>query len=379
MRFNIKALAFTTAICWGGSILITGLANLIWTTYGVTMSKRIGRALVGVLTVATIGVAGSGCRQDSQSEPEPSKIGIQEQHEQRKADLVVQFSDDFSQDYGPPDYFDMTRWTRLYEAQARTEGGYWLMDVLHPPPPGPGLASLDVVFGGFATTERTFNPGLAGTNGVEITLVDFSHEKDYSEEMEAPEEIVNWTQNLDHCWSLTVASWQGWVGDQDDDQRGVQLHFDLLRDDGLFVYLVRGLLPEDYEKYPRDGFGRDHSRPNQNLSPRELRDLHEKEIAHGGVFISEPAISLAARVYRTEQEIQDILGRSRRWGLYLTDDASTVYWTLDDQVMDTIDISGYFTSSPESVQGGSFLTVMGLGTYQQNTWRMDDLEVHVSP
>ena len=214
---------------------------------------------------------------------------------------------------------------------------------------------------------------------MEITLVDFSHEKDYSEEMEAPEEIVNWTQNLDHCWSLTVASWQGWVGDQDDDQRGVQLHFDLLRDDGLFVYLVRGLLPEDYEKYPRDGFGRDHSRPNQNLSPRELRDLHEKEIAHGGVFISEPACSLAARVYRTEQEIQEFLGRSRRWGLYLTDDASTVYWTLDDQVMDTIDISGYFTSSPESVQGGAFLTVMGLGTYQQNTWRMDDLEVHVSP
>ena len=107
--------------------------------------------------------------------------------------------------------------------------------------------------------------------------------------------------------------------------------------------------------------------------------MHEKEIAHGGVFISEPACSLAARVYRTEQEIQDILGRSRRWGLYLTDDASTVYWTLDDQVMDTIDISGYFTSSPESVQGGAFLTIMGLGTYQQNTWRMDDLEVHASP
>ena len=36
------------------------------------MSKRIRGPLVGVLTVVTIGVAGSGCRQDSESEPEPS-------------------------------------------------------------------------------------------------------------------------------------------------------------------------------------------------------------------------------------------------------------------------------------------------------------------
>ena len=229
------------------------------------MRKRIGRALVGALVVVTIGVAGSGCRQDSETEPEPSRIGEQQQHEQRKVDLVLQFSDDFSKEYGPPDHFDLTRWTRLYEAEARTEGGYWLMDVQHPPPPGPGLASLDVVFGGFATTERTFNPGLAGTNGVEITLVDFSHENDDSKERPPPHEIVNWTQSIDHCWSLTIGTWQGWVGDQDDDQRGVQMHFDLLRDDGLFVYLVRGLLPDDHEKYPRDGFGRDHSRPNQNL------------------------------------------------------------------------------------------------------------------
>ncbi len=41
MRFNIKALAFTTAICWGGSILITGLANLIWTTYGVAFLEAV--------------------------------------------------------------------------------------------------------------------------------------------------------------------------------------------------------------------------------------------------------------------------------------------------------------------------------------------------
>ena len=35
MRMDIKALALTVAIVWGGSILLIGLANLIWTTYGV--------------------------------------------------------------------------------------------------------------------------------------------------------------------------------------------------------------------------------------------------------------------------------------------------------------------------------------------------------
>ncbi len=35
MRMNIKALSLTVAIVWGGSILLIGLANLIWTTYGV--------------------------------------------------------------------------------------------------------------------------------------------------------------------------------------------------------------------------------------------------------------------------------------------------------------------------------------------------------
>ena len=28
----------------------------------------------------------------------------------RTSDLVLQFSDDFNKDYGPPDYFDVTRW-----------------------------------------------------------------------------------------------------------------------------------------------------------------------------------------------------------------------------------------------------------------------------
>ncbi len=322
------------------------------------MSKRLGWALVGALTVVTIGVAGSGCKQDVESEPEPSTIGLQEEHEQRKAGLVLQFSDDFSKEYGPPDYFDLTRWTPLGTGQARTENGYWLME------------SGESGVGGFGTTERVFNPGLSGTNGVEITVAGFSHEGDYSVEGEPGE------MRLIQAWPLTLGSFHGQISTQPD-YRGVQLHFDLLPPNGLYVYLVRGLVPEDFDKYPRDGYG--PGGPT-DISKEERRQLHEDLVAKAGeVFISRPVLSLSHRVYRSEQEIQDMIGRPRRWGLYLTDDANTVYWTLDGQVMDSADITGYFSSSPEAVGKGAFLSVVGVGGFERNTWKMDDLEIYVSP
>ena len=319
------------------------------------MFEKAVRMLVGAAIFLTVGVAAPGCRPEAPVVPDPPEPSPQQAHEQRKAELEVQFSDDFSQDYGPPDYFDLTRWTRLDKARGRTES--------------------------YATTQRFFHPGLAGTNGVEITLHDFSHERELAEQPEGVDPVSQGVRLADYGLSLTVGSWHGLVGHDGEKDRGVQLHFDLLRPDGLFVYLVRGLVPEDFEKYPIDGF-RPADSPggrNQGLSAREQRELHEQEIAHGGVFISVPCLSLAARVYRSEQEIQEILGRSRRWGLYLTDDANTVYWTLDGQVMDSVDISGYFSSSPESVVDGAFLTVTGVGSVYLNTWRMDDLELYGSP
>ncbi len=47
--------------------------------------------------------------------------------------------------------------------------------------------------------------------------------------------------------------------------------------------------------------------------------------------------------------------------------------------MDSVDIAGYFSSSPESVQDGAFVTVMGVGSFQLNTWKMDDLQIYASP
>ena len=179
------------------------------------------------------------------------------------------------------------------------------------------------------------------------------------------------------AWGLTVGNRQGQLGGKTDGAkyRGVQLHFDLILPNGLYVYLVRGLVPEDFDKYPRDGYG--PGGPT-DISEKERRQLHEDAVEQGEIFATFDNLSLAGRVYRLEQDINEILGR-RRWGLYLTDDANTVYWTLDGQVMDCVDISGYFSSSPESVREGAFLSIMGVGLYQRNTWKMADLEVRVSP
>ena len=338
------------------------------------MSNSLFRHLIGTLAAVAIVVTGPGCTGPSKDAPaaeEPTAEGTaapslvtQEEHEATKARLTVQFSDDFNQAYGPPDQFDLKRWTRMPTARARIRDGHWLLEVERAPPPGPGEA----VLGGFGTTGKYFNPGLAGTNGAEVTVGVFSHE-DYPEEMNEPGQLVQ-------AWSITLGSWHGFVGGQEDEDRGIQLHFDLLRDDGLFVYLVRGLRPDDFEKYPRDAFGTEEGR---NMSPQELRVAHEAAIATGGPYVTVPCMALATRVYREEAEIKDLLERPRRWGVYLTDDANTVYWTLDGQVMDVLDITGYFSSSPESVEDGALVSIMGVATNQLNVWKMDDLAFLASP
>jgi len=319
-------------------------------------------------------IAGPGCGDASQEAPAteapaaeetaaPSLV-TQAEHEATKATLTVQHSDDFNQAYGPPDQFDLKRWTRMPTARARIRDGHWLLEVERAPPPGPGEA----VLGGFGTTGKYFNPGLAGTNGAEVTVGVFSHE-DYPEEMNEKGQLVQ-------AWSITLGSWHGFVGGQEDEDRGIQLHFDLLRDDGLFVYLVRGLRPDDFEKYPRDKFGTEEGR---TMTPQELRVAHEAAIATGGPYVTVPCMALATRVYREPAEIADLLERPRRWGIYLTDDANTVYWTLDDQVMDVLDITGYFSSSPKSVEDGALISIMGVATHQLNVWKMDDLAFLASP
>ena len=270
----------------------------------------------------------------------------------RPSDLVVRFSDDFDKDYPAPDHLDMTRWIK-WKGDAKNRDGQCI---------------LTSDFAGIGTRKLSFNPGLAGTNGVEVDLVGYTSPGASSAELEKRGE-----SRLVLAWSLTLGNWHGLIGGQAGKDRGVQLHIDLIHPNGLYLYLVRTVLPEDLEKYPRDAYG--VGAPPE-LNDQQRRDLHEEMIDREKVFISMPCLSLLCRVYRTEQEIEEILGRSRRWGLYLTDDANTVYWTLDGKVMDRVDITGYFSSSPESVRKGAHLSVAALGS---DTCTIDDLVIYSSP
>ena len=62
MKFNEKQLAFACAILWGASMLVMGLANLVWHGYGqdflnVMASVYPGYHAVGTLPQVAIGTA----------------------------------------------------------------------------------------------------------------------------------------------------------------------------------------------------------------------------------------------------------------------------------------------------------------------------------
>tara|TARA_B100001123_G_C15107865_1_gene946255 strand:+ start:335 stop:481 length:147 start_codon:yes stop_codon:yes gene_type:complete len=45
--------------------------------------------------------------------------------------------------------------------------------------------------------------------------------------------------------------------------------------------------------------------------------------------------------------------------------------------MDTVDISGFFTSNPEFVREGAYVSISGAG-YQPHIWKVDDLQIFSS-
>jgi len=66
-----------------------------------------------------------------------------------------------------------------------------------------------------------------------------------------------------------------------------------------------------------------------------------------------------------------------RYGLYLTDDGNTLYLTLDGKVMDTVDITGHFSSRPEVIKDGAYVTIAAAGSYQTNVWKVDDVGIYL--
>ncbi len=55
MHFNIKALALTSSVIWGGALLFVGLANLVWADYGQAFLNLMASVYPGYDAAASIG------------------------------------------------------------------------------------------------------------------------------------------------------------------------------------------------------------------------------------------------------------------------------------------------------------------------------------
>lgn len=55
MKLNLKALSLTCAIVWGGLMLLMGLANLIWPTYGKAFLEVVASIYPGYHAVPSFG------------------------------------------------------------------------------------------------------------------------------------------------------------------------------------------------------------------------------------------------------------------------------------------------------------------------------------
>jgi len=298
--------------------------------------------------------------------------------------LTLRFSDSFDSEYGAPDHFDMAHWMK-WKGDARTEEGYGIFDAVTTPGEW-GDA-------GICTRGKHFNPGLKGRNGVEVTFVGHAQQgelhknqhpehignplagryitgmcltisnypgpiiPDFEADCEADRQAERESSHDEQIHSDFMSSYRA-SGERRSGRRGVQIHFDWMSKWGLDCFLCRSILPEDYGQYPE----------------WDVRLDSFEEFAGRGQFIGGACFVLAVRHYHPDQA-ENPLGR--RYGLYLTDDGNTVSWTRDGTVMDTVDISGYFTSDPEFVKDGAYVSLSGAG-YQPHIWKIDDVEIYAS-
>ena len=305
-------------------------------------------AMVTVLACGT-GIVRGEPTESSTSLPENTRI--EEGSLFKPTNLTVRLADNFGSDH---DVFDMTRWV-IWKGKAKTEGGQCLLETLTPRTFG---------MAGFGTRKKQFNPGLVGTNGVEISLVDYVMTGKSPEFDAATAERLGIRHRIEVMGphfitglSLTISQHHGQIGFEEN-MRTVQLHFDMITNWGLEWWLARSIVPADYKKYPR----------------WDLKLPTFKKVLQQGVFISEPCLGLAVHHYDPLDIPESPFGH--RIGLYLTDDGNTLFWTIDGKVQDKVDITGFFASRADLVKDGAHLTVSGIGA---GKWIVDDVAIYASP
>ena len=237
-------------------------------------------------------------------------------------------------------------------------------------PAGPGV----MAYCGLATRNRQFQSHLSGINLLEVTLQDYTHEGPFlnrymtadgaSSDHEDPI-----SGNYLMGFSLAIGTFRGLVGTgpvsksvpvETLTHRVVQIHFDWYARTGLWYCLNRNVVSGDKAKLRTWGTDADR---------KTWRDTHAVECP----VISGPGNSVSLAVMHSP--LGDHTGWGHRYGLLLADDGNTLSWQMDGKVMATVDITGYFSSSPGCVAEGAYATVVGGAGYQRNVWTVADLRV----
>ena len=55
MTLSIRGLTLTAALVWGGAVLLTGIANLLWPTYGVAFLQMVASIYPGYHATPSLG------------------------------------------------------------------------------------------------------------------------------------------------------------------------------------------------------------------------------------------------------------------------------------------------------------------------------------
>lgn len=284
--------------------------------------------------------------------------------------LLTRFTDDFS-----GDTLDSSRWTILQmSGKSNISVGEKTAKIraVTPAKAGPGV----MAYGGIATTTRQFNPGLKGTNLFEVGFVDYTHDDEFLNKYltfdgaaSDREDPASGLYLMGFC--LAIGTFQGLVGSEPDRgkervaHRVVQIHCDLFSRFGLGFCLNRNLLPGEKEKYPIfDNKNKEHM-----ALARAGRTL---DCPH--VTIPGNSVSLAIR----HNPSGDNIPWGHRWGLMIGDNGNTLSWLLDGKVMDTVNISDFFSSSPGCVAEGAYATIVAAGSYRENVWKIADVRIKTS-
>ncbi len=283
-----------------------------------------------------------------------------------RSDLNVLFSDNFNQGFDPDIWTtDVAGWPG---GKVTADNGSAHMEASTSSPAGPGI----MAYCGFATRNRQFTPHLAGTNLLELTLVDYRHKGPFLNQYMTADGASSdhedpYSGNYLMGFCLAIGTFRGLVGTgpvvksipaETYINRVVQIHFDWYSKFGLSYCLNRNLLSGDKEKIRVWG---------KNGDKEKWLSTHSVDCPV--ITIPGNSISLAVK----HDPLGDNTGWGHCYGLLLTDDGNSLSWLLDGKLMDTVDISGFFSSSPDCVAGGAFVTIVGGASYQQNVWSVSDI------